>query len=257
LAKTGHVITNLETDLADGIYLAELVSVLSMKTLQVNRAPRMKIQKLENVQKVLNFLKTEEEIRLVAITAEDIIDGRLKLILGGVNCCFLPAELYYPSIALDASHIPFINIFTIFCLKCFHQMMIISIFPQVIWTLVLKYQVRKTDKGDQENNSPKQYLLDWANKELSSVGLAVKNFTHDWSNGLAFCGLLSDLEADSIAFSELNPTESEKNLELAFKTAQEKLGMPQLLDASDIARQIEELSVMTYVATLKAHLALA
>ncbi|KAG4301887.1 hypothetical protein PCANB_002126 [Pneumocystis canis] len=73
---------SLKTDLSDGIRLIHLLETIGDETLgKYNKNPRLRIQKAENVNKALDYIKSRG-IPLTNIGAEDIIDGNLKLILG-------------------------------------------------------------------------------------------------------------------------------------------------------------------------------
>ena len=124
---------------------------------------------------------------------------------------------------------------------------------------MLKYEVCKSDKGDDSGiSNPKAELLEWCNSILSPQGLAVSNFTSSWTNGMAFCGLLNSVESDLIPMAGRKPANGEENLELAFKTALERTSCPRLLDVLDFQADLtDELSVITYVATLKHFMAKA
>jgi len=75
-------LNNLEADISDGLLLINLLEILSAKTLpKHNKNPKIRSQKLENCSIALKFIQ-QERIKLVAIGAEDICDGQLKLILG-------------------------------------------------------------------------------------------------------------------------------------------------------------------------------
>eukprot|EP00009_Paramoeba_aestuarina_P002988 CAMPEP_0201507924 /NCGR_PEP_ID=MMETSP0161_2-20130828/1430_1 /ASSEMBLY_ACC=CAM_ASM_000251 /TAXON_ID=180227 /ORGANISM="Neoparamoeba aestuarina, Strain SoJaBio B1-5/56/2" /LENGTH=235 /DNA_ID=CAMNT_0047902419 /DNA_START=63 /DNA_END=770 /DNA_ORIENTATION=+ len=75
------VVGDLASDLGDGLVILSLLRILSKKDVSANKRPRMRIQKLENVQRGLSFINNEG-IKVVNITAEDIVDGNIKLILG-------------------------------------------------------------------------------------------------------------------------------------------------------------------------------
>lgn len=61
-------IENLETDFEDGTRLVALVEVLSGKRLpRHNKKPKLRAQKLENVNIALNFLTQQEGIKIVNI----------------------------------------------------------------------------------------------------------------------------------------------------------------------------------------------
>eukprot|EP00095_Tigriopus_kingsejongensis_P006988 maker-scaffold430_size173499-snap-gene-0.40 protein:Tk06988 transcript:maker-scaffold430_size173499-snap-gene-0.40-mRNA-1 annotation:"filamin-a isoform x3" len=82
LKQANKSIDNLETDLSDGLRLISLIEVLSGKRMpRHNKKPVFRSQKLENVSIALNFLEMEG-ITLVNIDSTDIVDCKLKLILG-------------------------------------------------------------------------------------------------------------------------------------------------------------------------------
>jgi hypothetical protein len=89
-------IENLSTDLADGKNLLNLLEQISSKTVaQVyNKNPRIRVQKIENVNFSLTFLKNEG-IKLVGIDGGDIVDGNLKLILGLIWTIILRYQIQF------------------------------------------------------------------------------------------------------------------------------------------------------------------
>ncbi|GAU93664.1 hypothetical protein RvY_05566 [Ramazzottius varieornatus] len=90
-------IGDLETDLGDGLRLIALIEVLSGKKLpRHNKRPTFRSQKLENVSVALNFLQEDENIKLVNIDSTDIVDGRLKLILGLIWTLILHYSISMP-----------------------------------------------------------------------------------------------------------------------------------------------------------------
>ncbi|XP_044766045.1 filamin-A isoform X1 [Coccinella septempunctata] len=90
-------IANLETDLSDGLRLITLIEVLAGKRLpKHNKKPMFRSQKLENVSVALNFLQTDEGIRIVNIDSSDIVDCKLKLILGLIWTLILHYSISLP-----------------------------------------------------------------------------------------------------------------------------------------------------------------
>ncbi len=82
LRQAGKHIDDLATDLSDGLRLIALIEVLSGKRMpRHNRKPNFRSQKLENVSIALQFLE-QEGVTLVNIDSTDIVDCKLKLILG-------------------------------------------------------------------------------------------------------------------------------------------------------------------------------
>uniref|UniRef100_A0A8W8M1Z0 Calponin-homology (CH) domain-containing protein n=1 Tax=Magallana gigas TaxID=29159 RepID=A0A8W8M1Z0_MAGGI len=90
-------INNLDSDLSDGLRLIALVEVLSGKKFKhVNKRPNFRTQKLENVTMVLEFLERDEGIRIVNIDSSDIVDCKLKLILGLIWTLILHYSISMP-----------------------------------------------------------------------------------------------------------------------------------------------------------------
>jgi filamin len=81
LAERKLKIDDLETDFEDGLKLLNLLEVISGKKIQYNKNVKFYSQKLENVGKALKFVR-EQGIKLVAIGPEDLVEKRIKLILG-------------------------------------------------------------------------------------------------------------------------------------------------------------------------------
>ncbi|EST09277.1 EF-hand, Ca insensitive [Kalmanozyma brasiliensis GHG001] len=73
---------SLASDLSDGVKLVQLMEIMGDTTLgRYYMNPRMRVQKAENVNLALEFIKSRGVV-LTNVGAEDIVDGNLKLILG-------------------------------------------------------------------------------------------------------------------------------------------------------------------------------
>ncbi|XP_063851781.1 filamin-A-like isoform X2 [Scylla paramamosain] len=97
LKQVSKHIGNLETDLSDGLRLIALIEVLSGKHLpKHNKRPTFKSQKLENVSVALQFLERDENIRIINIDSSDIVDCKLKLILGLIWTLILNYSISMP-----------------------------------------------------------------------------------------------------------------------------------------------------------------
>lgn len=83
LCERNIVIENMANDFSDGINLFHLLEIISHKKLPFRyiRVPKLKIQKIENVANCLTFMENEG-IKISCISAEHIVCGYLKLILG-------------------------------------------------------------------------------------------------------------------------------------------------------------------------------
>ncbi|XP_015127266.1 filamin-A isoform X2 [Diachasma alloeum] len=89
-------INDLEGDLSDGLLLVSLLEVLSQKRLpKHNKKPNFRSQKLENVAVALKFLD-DQGIRIVNIDSSDIVDCKLKLILGLIWTLILHYSISMP-----------------------------------------------------------------------------------------------------------------------------------------------------------------
>ncbi|KAI8925778.1 calponin homology domain-containing protein [Entophlyctis helioformis] len=75
-------IVDLDTDLSSGESLIQLLEIIGDESLgKYTRAPRLRLQKIENVNKALEYIK-KRGVNLTNIGAEDIVDSNAKLILG-------------------------------------------------------------------------------------------------------------------------------------------------------------------------------
>ncbi|XP_061156367.1 alpha-actinin-1 isoform X4 [Syngnathus typhle] len=81
LRKAGTQIENIEEDFRDGLKLMLLLEVISGERLAKPERGKMKVHKISNVNKALDFI-AGKGVKLVSIGAEEIVDGNAKMTLG-------------------------------------------------------------------------------------------------------------------------------------------------------------------------------
>ena len=88
LKKRNIEIEDLYEDVKDGVALLNLMeiiggeSVKQVLNVKFNKKPKMKIQMLENCNRVIDYVKAKGLKDLVNIGANDFVDGNSRIILG-------------------------------------------------------------------------------------------------------------------------------------------------------------------------------
>uniref|UniRef100_A0A8C5WGU5 Calponin-homology (CH) domain-containing protein n=1 Tax=Leptobrachium leishanense TaxID=445787 RepID=A0A8C5WGU5_9ANUR len=111
-------------------------------------------------------------------------------------------------------------------------------------------QVIKIETEDnRETRSAKDALLLWCQMKTAGYPeVNIHNFTTSWRDGLAFSALIHRHRPDIIDFSKLTKSNAAYNLQHAFNTAEQQLGLIKLLDPEDVNMENpDEKSIITYV----------
>ncbi|ETE65305.1 Calmin, partial [Ophiophagus hannah] len=228
-------VKDLLVDIKDGKILMALLEVLSgQNLLHEYKSSTHRIFRLNNIAKALKFLE-DSNVKLVSIDASEIADGNSSMVLGliwNIILFFQIKELTgnlnrnSSSSSLssgpsgpdsDTSHPSTPNV---------ERNMSVSVKDQ-----------RKAIKA----------LLTWVQRKTRKYGVAIQDFTSSWRSGLAFLAVIKAIDSSLVDMKQALEKSSRENLEDAFCTAQDYLGIPRLLEPEDIMIDSpDEQSIMTY-----------
>ncbi|XP_061204871.1 calmin isoform X2 [Neopsephotus bourkii] len=219
-----------------------LLEVLSgQKLMHEYKSSSHRIFRLNNIAKALKFLE-DSNVKLVSIDAAEIADGNSSLVLG------------------------------------------------LIWNIILFFQIKELTGNLNRNSSSSSLssgpsgpesdtshpstpsvernmsitvkdqrkairaLLIWVQRKTRKYGVAVQDFTSSWRSGLAFLAVIKAIDCTLVDMKQALEKSARENLENAFSVAQNKLGVPRLLEPEDImVESPDEQSIVTYVAQFLEH----
>lgn len=90
----------------------------------------------------------------------------------------------------------------------------------------------------------------WCRRVTESYdNVNIIDMTTSWKDGLAFCALIHHFRPNIIDYDGLKPEDVYDNNDLAYKVAEEELGIPSLLDPQDMVDSSvpDKFSIVTYV----------
>uniref|UniRef100_UPI00358E819C dystrophin-like isoform X2 n=1 Tax=Myxine glutinosa TaxID=7769 RepID=UPI00358E819C len=123
----------------------------------------------------------------------------------------------------------------------------------LIWSIILHWQVKDVMKelmADLQQTSSENVLLGWVRQSTRDYQpVNVVNFTSSWTDGLAFNALIHSNRPDLFSWKDVvEKMTPHQRLENAFRTAQEHLGVPRLLDPEDVEMaHPDKKSILLYV----------
>lgn len=120
-----------------------------------------------------------------------------------------------------------------------------------LWTCLRTFRIGLG--GDETSNDPfEEQLLAWLRDKLAEYDLPIKDFTSSLENGQVLCALLHKYDNSFIDYAAVDPSKKLDNVTNAFKSFEEKLSIPQLIEATTLANgDADERSVVLYVSLLQ------
>jgi hypothetical protein len=214
LKSRSLLIEDLSVDLADGVVLINLLEILTGNNLpRFNKHPKMRIQRLSNLNLGIRFLK-EQRLRLINVGAEDIEAGNIKIILGLLWSIIVKYQIK------DSSN----------CSS--------------------NGSINQYSKLEDQDQGEKELLLAFVNTQIESYQLTAQNFTSDFCDGTILLALVDSMtkgrliSSGSLIDSDQPPI---SRAHRAVTTAETLLDIPILIEPQDIVSHPQEHSMMTYI----------
>ncbi|KAF3990893.1 hypothetical protein FT663_02966 [Candidozyma haemuli var. vulneris] len=111
-SKVDAAVEDLTTDLNDGLVLVKLVNVIAEESgsseyllTPIYEKPTIHLQKVENIDDVLKFCRLILNINTCSVSAQNVVEGDLKLILGLIWTLFVYATSTSISVANEGNSI--------------------------------------------------------------------------------------------------------------------------------------------------------
>ncbi|XP_067273328.1 calmin [Pseudorasbora parva] len=240
-------VNTLFTDIQDGKVLMALLEELSgCNMLDRFRPFPHRIFRLNNISKVLNFLE-DRNVSLINIDANDIADGNPSVVLRLIWNIIVYYQIKQVTGHLEKSP----STFSLLSLPCGSdssgRSSPVSPGDDIFGTLSSKG--KRSSQNLKYRGTAIKTLLSWVQNCTAKYGVEIHDFGKSWRSGMAFLALVKFFCPDFVDMRKALSSEPRLNMETAFTTATEWLGIPRLLDPDDVAvHSPDEQSVITYVA---------
>ncbi|VDN27296.1 unnamed protein product [Dibothriocephalus latus] len=239
-AVPSDFIRDLFVEIRDGVKLLRLLERIEKPHIM------QRAHHLSNVKTALDFLTEDRKLKLVNINPADVVDGKPAIVLGLIWSIILSFQVFWTFLA---SKTPNPSFFPYVCLiwNC-------TFFAQIdehngaLQGLPIadtsddsakdKSGSTSSPASEQKNTAPQttshKALLMWIRRCIDSddrpLPVQVNDFGPSWRDGKAFCALVHSIDPKSLDPSSVQDGANKQNLEVAFTAAEEKLGIPRLLD---------------------------
>ncbi|NXY90939.1 CLMN protein, partial [Alcedo cyanopectus] len=230
------------TDIQDGKILMALLEVLSgQKLMHEYKSSTHRIFRLNNIAKALKFLE-DSNVKLVSIDAAEIADGNSSLVLGLIWNIILFFQIKELTGNLNRN-------------SSSSSLSSGPSGPESDTSHPSTPSVERNMSGTvKDQRKAIRALLIWVQRKTRKYGVAVQDFTSSWRSGLAFLAVIKAIDSTLVDMKQALEKSARENLEDAFSTAQNKLGVPRLLEPEDImVESPDEQSIVTYVAQFLEH----
>jgi vacuolar-type H+-ATPase subunit I/STV1 len=95
-------------------------------------------------------------------------------------------------------------------------------------------------------------LLNWVKETIAEYEVPVHDFKESFSDGRVLLALLHRYDSTFVDFESVDGSKKSENVTQAFTTAEEKISIPQLLDAATVASgHADERSMVLYVSLIQ------
>eukprot|EP00455_Lapot_gusevi_P043400 TRINITY_DN5278_c0_g1_i2.p1 TRINITY_DN5278_c0_g1~~TRINITY_DN5278_c0_g1_i2.p1 ORF type:complete len:430 (-),score=120.53 TRINITY_DN5278_c0_g1_i2:114-1346(-) len=217
--KARHLEAHILADFSDGVLLVNLLEIaFNAKLGRYEQQPQQVFQKLNNVYIAFEFMQ-RNGMPLLSIDCNDIVQQKPKQTLNVLSSILRASALHGLRSMLSASS---------------------------------DSGSASSASASNSSSAVRDTLLSWCRSNFPD-SIEIKDFGASFQNGKAFCALVNRFVPNQINMEAVMQEESTSNLDLAFRIAEQHLGIPSLLTSADFASVSslpDEATVMNYVCML-------